>query len=784
MRYLASLLFLAWAYQAHAQLNSNAEIELRLKDYFSSTRENIHLHLNKSSYLSGEDIYFKGYVIDKQARLPFGPTVNVYVQLLSPDGQVLDNRLYYAENSILEGKLPLPDNLPSGVYYVQTYTNFMNNFTEDESSVYRISVANRQSGNLPDVSLPILSTVSLEFFAEGGIFLAGVENTFGISLLDCHGNGIEAKGIIVDAKGQTVAQFGTNIKGYGRFAIAENGAGPYFAEYALDGNNIRQPLPYPQQRGIALSVNNYATDKAIVKVTTNPQSVADYGRPLSVVVQQNGHSAFASVQLSPNQLARTLSIPREYFSGGINTIWLLDGNKAIAHRVIYSPDIPKAQLLVAVAERHRDSIVLRGKSVALADLSISVLPKGTISALPDKTMLSALEFDPFLKNPLADAGYYLNEFSRKRHYELDNALICSQSKYEWDAMMTPPTKNRFAFDQGFDIVGTVNTKPGEKNKIRMSSLAHGIDQSGVVNEKNDFAFRNVVVADSATIYFSLMKDDKILKTPLSARIENHNRRFLKKFLPVIRKCDQQQYATFDENLSLPELKGAIQIAEVETKEKTNREKLTDRRKTSALHGGVMTRGYKITEDDAATFRDVLSYLQFRGFNVLIEGTTVKIQSRAQLSLRGSNSPAIFLDDAPLPDPYLLFNMRMDEVDEIFINDRGFGGGSLDGAVYGIIRIYTKKTFSSAANIVVKSGSLTVKNGFQPAPEYQNPYVEYQSEAYRKLGAVDWQPRVKTDTEGNFELTVPNLNLDELYLWIEGIGSAGEQISHSVLLPVK
>ncbi|HRN97876.1 MAG TPA: hypothetical protein PLA69_00935, partial [Flavobacterium sp.] len=148
MRYLASLLFLAWAYQAHAQLNSNAEIELRLKDYFSSTRENIHLHLNKSSYLSGEDIYFKGYVIDKQARLPFGPTVNVYVQLLSADGQVLDNRLYYAENSILEGKLPLPDNLPSGVYYVQTYTNFMNNFTEDESSVYRISVANRQSGNL------------------------------------------------------------------------------------------------------------------------------------------------------------------------------------------------------------------------------------------------------------------------------------------------------------------------------------------------------------------------------------------------------------------------------------------------------------------------------------------------------------------------------------------------------------------------------------------------------------------------------------------------------------
>lgn len=784
MRYLASLLFVVWAYSAHAQLNSKTEIELRLKDYFSSTRENIHLHLNKSSYLSGEDIYFKGYVIDKQARLPFGPTANVYVQLLSADGQVLDNRLYYAENSILEGKLPLPEYLPSGVYYVQTYTNFMNNFAEDESSVYRISVANRQSGNLPDVSLPILSTASLEFFAEGGTFLAGVENTFGISLLDCHGNGIEARGNIVDAKGQIVGQFATNVKGYGRFAMVENGAGPYFAEYALDGKNIRQPVPYPQQRGIALSVNNFATDKTIVKVTTNPQSVADYNRPLRLVVQQNGNSALASVQLSPNQLAQTLSIPREYFSGGINTIWLLDGNKAIAHRVVYSPDLPKAPLSVTIAAKNRDSITLRGKSVKLADLSISVLPKGTISATPDKTMLSALEFDPFLKNPLADAGYYLNEFSRKRHYELDNALICSQSKYEWDAMMTTPGESRFAFDQGFDIVGTVNTKPGEQNKIRMSSLAHGIDESGVVNDKNEFAFRNVVVADSATIFFSLMKEDKILKTPLSARIENHNRRFLKKFLPVIRKCDQQQYATFDENLTLPEIKGATQIAEVETKEKTNREKVTDRRKTSAMHSSMMTRAYKIVEDDVATFRDVLSYLQFRGFNVLIEGTTVKIQSRVQLSLRGSNSPAIFLDDAPLPDPYLLFNMSLDEVDEIFINDRGYGGGSIDGAVYGIIRIYTKKTFSSAANIRVKSGSITVKNGFQPVPEYENPYVEYKSDAFRKLGAIDWQPRVKTDADGNFELSVPNLDQEELYLWIEGIGSAGEQISHSVLLPVK
>lgn len=787
MKKFTSLLFLVVAIVAAAQENRNDAISAKLKDYFKSPRENIHLHLNKSVYLSDESIWFKGYVIEKQSNLPFGATVNVYIQLLDEYGQVLTNRLYYSENSLVEGKFELDKTYPSGVYYLQVYTNYMNNFPEDESSVYRITIANPDDGGFPDVSQLIAETVDMTVHPESGVFLSGAENTFGVSIRDCHGNGVSASDIkLLDAKGGLLSSFVTNIHGYGRLTFIENGSGPYKIQYTYKGNMREKELPPPSANGASLSINNFNNpEKAFVKVRAGNQLLQRHkGKPLRLVIQKNATASFVDVLIPEGKNEQMVTVPKAYFSDGLNNIWLLDDqDKTLAERVVYSPDLSTEKTNINLLRKASDSILFNGSSrLKLAEVSISVLPVNTLANGFEKDVRSDFEFGHYLIESLTHAEYYLDGLNRAKHFELDNALLCQKSKYQLETMMTQKVDTSYTFDQGFHIRGGLNTKPSSgENQIRLSNLLQGINETVTLNQKNEFEFNNLVIIDSATVYFSVMDKGKIKPTKAFARLLNNNQKFNKKFYPTLRKCDPTQYKKMEQEIAFPKMKDAIEIEEV--KVVGEKPKISDRSKTSALHNKVMGRAYKIDENDVAAHRDVLSFIQFHGYNVTIDGLNIIIRSRAAVSLRANSQPAIFLDDMPLQDLYQLYNFPMDNVDEIFFNDRGYGAGSIDGAVNGVIRIYTKRSASQPFSMKINSGSLVIKDGFQPYSKFENHFAEYFSPGFLTLGVIHWIPRIKTDEMGMFNFRIPNLNQSKVKLRIEGIASNGELISEIVSVDI-
>ena len=77
---------------------------------------------------------------------------------------------------------------------------------------------------------------------------------------------------------------------------------------------------------------------------------------------------------------------------------------------------------------------------------------------------------------------------------------------------------------------------------------------------------------------------------------------------------------------------------------------------------------------------------------------------------GSRTPVVFLDNVQLTDFTFLLNMNLNDVDEIYINKRGYGMGN-DGS-NGSIRIYSKKIIANKTKPTqIKSKSLEIKNGF-------------------------------------------------------------------------
>ncbi|MGB5609363.1 MAG: hypothetical protein WBM79_09355, partial [Eudoraea sp.] len=60
---------------------NNTSIKESYESYFELPRESIFLHLNKSTYVVGEELWFSAYAYDRKNNVPFTQTTNLHVAL-------------------------------------------------------------------------------------------------------------------------------------------------------------------------------------------------------------------------------------------------------------------------------------------------------------------------------------------------------------------------------------------------------------------------------------------------------------------------------------------------------------------------------------------------------------------------------------------------------------------------------------------------------------------------------------------------------------------------------
>lgn len=782
-----------------------------LTDYFRLDRENIHLHLNKNIYLTNEKIWFKGYVIEKKNNPTFN-TTNIYINLLDQNGQKLSSQLYFAENGLFDGYFNIPDTMESGTYFVQAFTNYMNNFIEDESSVYRITLLNTNDKSFGWQRKVNYEQIDVEFYPESGVFLEGISNTIGLHISDCSGLGIALDGIeVIDLKGNIIANATTNQFGYGRFEIYNATRQPYRIRFKA--NNIQQErtLPMPVATGVTFSVNNYIyPDKAVIKVKTNAVTAIKDNK-LTLVIQQNDAVSFADVHFAPGTFEQSIAIPRDEISAGLNSIYLVDPDlKLMAQRVIYDPiDNPGKSLLNVIAKR-TDSIKITGLSAVKAGtLSISVLPAASVNQLP-KPIQAGLLFDTYLAEPIEHLDYYFNDFSRKKHFELDHALLAGKSKYDWETMLSKAPVKKYESDFGLAVKGTINSGNSKDiYKINMKSTALGFDEFTSLDAKNEFVFKGLLAIDSSKIYF-LPKDKtgKVLPHRIGYHILDNNRRFIKPFTPLQQHCTRQ--AAYESVLSFPKIENSILLDSINVLSKSSKLKYRNRM------GNMTARSFKITDKEA--YKTLLAFIGANGFTVSRLDETIAITSsmsgnngttrstmhtrtenlRTSLSSRNSvklttttrntevethqGGPAVFIDDIMVPNYEMLDGYSMSRIDEIYLNKHSndlskFGSN-------GIIKIYTKRDSGFAVS-PTGSPSMIIKNGFQKHIPFQNPkYDNVREEGFQKLATIFWNPIVETDENGTFTFSFPNLYQKKVRVIIEGIDADGIMVSESHLLEIQ
>jgi hypothetical protein len=125
------------------QITSQDYIRQRFLDYCKSVpREEIYIHTDREEYISGEDLLFNIYLIDRQSLIPSPNSKIAYVEILNPENMPVVQKRILIDKGSGPGSLVLPDTLSSGIYTIRAYTNWMKNFLPENCFLKEIMVYN------------------------------------------------------------------------------------------------------------------------------------------------------------------------------------------------------------------------------------------------------------------------------------------------------------------------------------------------------------------------------------------------------------------------------------------------------------------------------------------------------------------------------------------------------------------------------------------------------------------------------------------------------------------
>ncbi|MBO4268895.1 MAG: hypothetical protein J5869_05950 [Bacteroidaceae bacterium] len=294
-------------------------------------QEKVYLQFDNTSYYIGETIWFKAFVSNASS-LGRAQSKVLYVDLISPDGVLLNREKLKIVAGQADGSLPLMDgstaqardlrgvlSFPSGFYEIRAYTSWMLNFHQENvfSRVFAVYEKPKEEGHYYDMSpvvtikksalqqkrpeTPRLRNLNASFHPEGGHLVMGVPNRVAFKVTDENGFGTDA---VLTVKGHDASAV-TEHDGMGVFTFTPTSR-RNSVEITADGTSRSFDLPDAENEGLSVKLEEIGTDS--LSITLYP-SAAPLPDTLGMTVTCRGELMdFAAVPAGGQPYTHTLSL--------------------------------------------------------------------------------------------------------------------------------------------------------------------------------------------------------------------------------------------------------------------------------------------------------------------------------------------------------------------------------------------------------------------------------------------------------------------------------------------
>ena len=444
----------------------------------ASAQDFIYLMPSKEINETGEDLYFKAYLIDRQTFALSLRSRTLYLQIRTASDSIVWSEKYYLLNGRGSGNVYIGEDWPQGEYFMEGYT--MSSFTSDSTQAIlprRILVVDRVS-QMNTVAMQDAKNDSIkkstshhrfDLFPEGGHLVDGIYSV--VAFKSTYGNGFpeEVSGMVYE-DGKEIAAIKCLHDGMGRFAFTPK-AGRIYKVELNDGRTI--PFPAVERQGISLRVikNNPSGITLIISDsdTTNHK--------FSITAKLNGYPCCnASGMVNGSTLVR---LPKEFFpQQGIAEITLMDGDgRPVAERLVYV-NSDKMLNITALPGQEQYNRRKMGKvnlqvtdtcgNPIMAELSVSIFDKAYLYQPGHENILSHCFLSEQIRGNVFNPTYYFDPRNEDRLQSLD-LLLMTQG---W---------RRFVWDNG-PVVGKSLFSDGlygyETNNLRLEQAIRAMSPNG------------------------------------------------------------------------------------------------------------------------------------------------------------------------------------------------------------------------------------------------------------------------------------------------------------------
>lgn len=461
-------------------LNAAAEHRLTTDDlkarieHFSSQylQERVYMHFDNVSYMRGDKIWFKAYVVRGDN---FSVTQNsryLYVELVNSVGLPVTTQCLPVVDGQADGCIGL-DSVKAGFYEVRAYTAWMLNFTPGDrhawkkynekfyrriyptrfqhyldgnagifSRVFPVYETNSDNETViytpPSYSVKGENIIDVKFFPEGGNLVEALPARVAFQVCDAYGRYL-ATDATVEIDGKPVVKTVAGQQGRGCFSLDKK----YLSnkkKIVLKIKDREFPLPSVCKKGFTLGVRNN-TDVEICRNNNTRGQILS----LLVTCRQKVISA-SSVNLKDREYAKvvldTASMP-----AGVNIITLINGTgKILAQREVFmdkindrhykiktilSAESDSSKAFFSLTDDHNRPVK---KKTAF---SMSLMRKQCEdSTYYTDNILYNLLLSSEIKGFIPDIARYFNHDNPNRKEELDLLMMVQGwTRYDFDQMV-------------------------------------------------------------------------------------------------------------------------------------------------------------------------------------------------------------------------------------------------------------------------------------------------------------------------------------------------------------
>lgn len=759
--------------------------------------EKVYLHVDRDYYNTGEDIWFKAYVINALTNKLSLNTSNLHVELISPSSIIIQSRVVRIENGLGNGDFHLSDSLPSGKYQIRAYTNFMRNFDDSFFFSKEMIVINPiDGGNELSINPEnIENRIHINFFPEGGSLVENVSSTIAFKAVNALGKSCDITGKLYSSTGELITEFKSTHLGMGTFNLKPTSGSEYYTLIkGLDGREFRADLPGCFPTGMTIHLFITEDKKLLLKVYTNEKTIDSVKDHELIITLSSRNLLTELTTIKVNSLVNNYFIPLNNFPEGILRVTLSDTDGLpLCERLTYFHKNDDVKVSVTTDKDHykpreqvKTNISISGDTSAVSRsyFSLSVAEAElTRDSIQYPTSISSwflLESD--VRGQVENPAYYFDISNKTRLKDLDLLLLTQGWRdFKWKYNST----DNFKHEAGFPISGrlkkVLSNKPVAEAKINIGIFGNTsfCILTTLTNSTGKYKVEGIDFTGKAKVIVTALGDkeesagwlfvDSSYYLPANVPVIE-TQQLLKEIQPTLYSELKQVAILKNATHKKYKLSDTINIGEViilSNKPDTPREA---RVKTGRSRYGMPDKELIITPT-LEIYPDILKAISGRIPGVLVTGSSITIRGKTPIILR-DGIPARIEDIMSIP-------VHMVDRVDILNWSPLFGKSSEDGitGANGVINIITKSGGENDTTVkpLFHSTSLNM-NGFDAprifySPKYNTPVQSAFTPDTR--GTIYWEPNISTNTGKDVSLNYFNAdNASPVEIRIEGITSEG------------